>query len=67
MTGENIVVTEDAIRFNIKVVTEASITGIKTASGSKKLGAYADGKFIDIIILTRNNLSDRVRSVSSQG
>merc|ERR1712147_239628 len=50
VTGEKLLLTEDAIRLRVKVVRHAKIDNIKTAIGTKKLGAkldYKNGKFAD--------------------
>ena len=46
--GNNLILTEDAIRFKLKVVHPAEISQVQVGVGSKKLGAkmkYSEGKF----------------------
>lgn len=46
--GNNLILTEDAIRFKLKVVHAAEISQVQVGVGSKKLGAkmkYSEGKF----------------------
>ena len=44
VTGEKLLLTEDAIRLRVKVVRHAKIDSIKTAISTKKLGAKLDNK-----------------------
>lgn len=44
VTGEKLLLTEDAIRLRVKVVRHAKLDNIKTAISTKKLGSKLDYK-----------------------
>ena len=57
VTGDKVVVSEDAIRLRVKVTREAYIKKISTAVGTKKLGSKLSYKEGSIFLLFFKDIS----------